>query len=349
MNKIRINISPSSRWALALVAIILIFISCKKYLPEDRETVGPDSQFTKTSYEPVLGRNTLFSDNFYEGSTTFPATFKIVNPRRRNGDAAPELTDIFPVTVWKKPYIGDEKSLAEIEEKRETQYRPLFEMFPNSGQLVMWAEAKSNFIRTQPDSGYLFDVELTNSGGRRFYRDLVLKPLKERPYEPSNYDPINGQSLSNGISSARIRIKGVGKERYLSRADVDVFIRKRTDEKTGANTLRFMFLDSLYHPMDPKLFSSTDWDHLVHGFNMRISDTDVVYDVAYPIPLAEVPTRYTAPGFSGFASVNFTFPRLGFGGFRDDGLIGLDFAIYEPGDWEIVFAFKTDTPKFTND
>lgn len=350
MNKLKTKIAGSSR-ALVITVIVatIALISCKKYLPEDRETVGADSQFTITVYEPVLGRTTLYSGNFYQGSTSFPAEFKIVNPRRRNGDAAPELTDMFPVKVWKEPYTSDEKSLAEIEEKREIQNRPLFEMFPHSGQIVMWPEARANFVRSQPDSGYVFDVELTNSGGRRYFRDLLLKPMKERPYEPSNIDPINGQTLSNGIRASRINIKGISKDRYMGTYDVDVFIRKRTDDTNPANTLRFMFLDSLYQPINPALFSSTDWENLVHGFDMKMSETDVTYTVAYPIPLAAIPTQYTAQGFAGFASVNFSYPRLGFGGFSDNGYIGLDFAIYEPGDWEIVFAFKTDNPKFAND
>lgn len=336
---------------LGVTALLLAIavVSCKKYLPEDRETVGGDSQFTKTEYEPVLGRTTLFSENFYQGSTSFPADFKIVNVRRRNGAAAPELTENFPVLVWKQAYTGEEETLQEIEDKREIQNRPLLEMFPHSGQIVMWAAAKSSFIKTQPDSGYAFDVEVTNSGGRRYYRDLYLKPFKERPFEPSNRDAITGQSTSNGIFPSQLRIKGASKDRYLSSYDVDVFIRKRTDIVKPGNTLRFMFLDTLYQPMNPDLFSSTDWKHLVHGFNMQKTDTSVVYDVAYPIPLADIETRYTIPGSGQFARVQFSFPRLGFGGTYDDGLLGLNFAIYEPGDWEIVFAFKTDNPKFNND
>ena len=82
---------------------------------------------------------------------------------------------------------------------------------------------------------------------------------------------------------------------------------------------------------------------------MKMTDSSVTYDVAYPIPLVNLETRFTSPGSGRLASVKFMFPRLGFGGFRDDGLVRLDFAIYEPGDWEIVFAFKTDNPKFKND
>lgn len=332
-----------------ILLIVMIAISCKKYLPQDRDTVGADSQFTKTVYEPVLGRTTLFSENFYQGSTSYPADFRIVNLKKRNGENADELTQNFPVLVWKKDYTGEEQSIAEIEAKRETQNRPLLEMYPHSGQIVMWGASRSSFIRTQPDSGYVFDIEVSNSGGRRFYRNMLLKPFKERPYEPSNFDPVTGQPLSNGVFASEIKIKGEAKGRYLSFYDVDVFIRKRFDVPTPGNSLRFMFLDTMYKPMNPALFSSTDWDHVVHGFNRVTTDTSVVYEVAYPIPLAPVATRYTVPGNPNLAHVEFTFPRLGFGGMGDNGKLALNFAIYEPGDWEIVFAFKTDNPKFTND
>ena len=327
---------------------IVLFVSCKKFLPQERETVGPDSQFPQDVYQPVLGRTTEFSGNFFKGSTTYPATFKIINPHRRNGDAAPELTDLFPVMVWKEAYDGKETSIAEIEAKRQLENRPIFEINAHSGQFIMWAEGKSSFLRCQPDSGYLFDVELSNSGGRRIYRNLKLMPFRERPYEPSNYDIISGQPLSNGIFPSVVSsIKGVQSGRYLSSNDIDVYIRKISSATPG-NTLTFRFLDTLYNPINPTHFATTNWQGLVHGFNMKMDSTGVTYDVAFPIPLTQLPTKYTSPDGS-MARVFFSYSRLGFAGVREDAILGLDFAIYDPGDWEIVFAFKNDNPKFDND
>jgi hypothetical protein len=331
---------------LCVVFIGCGIISCKKYLPQERETVGADSRFTQDLYQPVLGRTSFFTNNFYKGSTTFPSTFKIVNARRRNGDAALELTDVFPVKVWKKAYDGTEKSIAEIEEKRTEEYRPIFEIGPHSGTFTMWAEGRSSFLRSLPDSGYLFDVEVTNSGGRRYYRDLKLTPLRERPFEPSNYDAVSGQPLMNGVYPSIVNlIKGETKGRYLWAFDIDVYIRKISN---NSNTLTFKFLDTLYNLMNPALFATTKWSELVHGFNMKMTDTSVTYDVSYPIPLVKLPTKFTTED-GDRARVSFTYDRLGFGGSREHALLGLDFAIYEPGDWEIVFAFKNDNPKFTND
>ncbi len=332
-----------------LICVVALTVSCKKFLPQERETVGADSQFTQDTYQPILGRTNIFSGNFYKGSTTYPSTFKILNQRRRNGSPAPELTDVFPVMVWKKAYDGTEKSLAEIEAKREKQYRPIFEVSPHSGEFTLWAEGSSAFLRPLPDSGYLFDVELSNSGGRRYFRNFKLMPYRERPYEPSNYDPISGQSQSNGINPSVVNlIKGVRSGRFLGGGDIDVYVSKLSTAPIPGNTLTFKFLDSLYKPMNPKLFATTNWAGLIHGFDMKITDTSVSYKVAYPIPLAQVPTVYTSPD-GRRARVSFTYSRLGFGGIREDAVLGLDFTIYQKGDWEIIFAFKNENPKFSND
>jgi hypothetical protein len=118
MNMRMQNIINSRRYYLIAGLAVLAVSACKKYLPKERETVGADSQYTIDTYQPVLGRTTFYTDNFYQGSTTYPSDFKIVNPRRRNGDPAPELTDVFPVMVWKKAYDGNEKSVGEIEAKQ---------------------------------------------------------------------------------------------------------------------------------------------------------------------------------------------------------------------------------------
>src|ERR1700712_2499339 len=97
-----------------VVAGILVFASCKKLLPQDRDTIGADSKYTQVLYEPILGRTTIFANNFYAGSTNYPATFKIVSPKRYDGSVATELDSLFPVLVWKSTYNGLEKSLADI-------------------------------------------------------------------------------------------------------------------------------------------------------------------------------------------------------------------------------------------
>src|SRR5699024_2624673 len=118
--------------------------------------------------------------------------------------------------------------------------------------------------------------------------------------------------------------------------------------KTYTGTLTFRFLDSSLHPINPAKFNLTNWETLVHGFNMEKTDTYVRYDVAYPIPLVEMPTAYTTNNGKQ-ASVTFVFDRLGFGNKREVDKMTFNFNIYEPGDWEIIFWFKKDNPKFEDD
>ncbi len=330
---------------------VLFAAGCQKFFPEDRESISSESLFIETAFEPVLGRTTLYTKIFSNPNqgTSYPVEFKIVNMRKFNGDPAPELTDIFPVQVWKQAYTGEEESLKEIEDKRVLENRPLFEVRKHSGDVVMWSEARSAFVSPQPDSGYVFDIELSNSGGRRYFRNMRLKPFRERAFEPTTINAITGQSVNSRITpSIMYGMTGAKTNEYIGAGDVHVFIRKAAVPSATGNTLKFMFLDTLFKPMNPQLFDETDWDRLVHGFNKTFTDTSVVYNVAYPIPAAQLPTRYT--NFDGSrASVMFKFSRIAYGGMRDQCGVGLNFAIYEKGDWEIVFAFVRDNPKFAND
>lgn len=338
---------------LAIAGTVMAGVaSCKKYVPEYRDALSAEAGFAQTAFEPVVGRTTMYSNVFSNpnNSSSYPIEFKMVNARRFNGEAAPELTDVFPVKVWKQAYTGLEKSLEEIEAKREVEYHNVFEVRKHSGDFVMWSSSSSNFIRCQADSGYVFDIEMSNSGGRRYFRGMRLMPFRERPYEPSNLNAITGQSVANGITPTyMVNIVGDSMRRILGNFEVDVFIREASPETvTGKNTLSFLFLDKYYKPINPNKFALTDWNNLLHGFNMRMSDTRVTYDVAYPMPLINLPTRYTtADGRR--ASVRFAYSRIGFGGMRETSVIGLDFSIFQEGNWEIVFAFKTDNPKFTDD
>jgi hypothetical protein len=63
-------------------------------------------------------------------------------------------------------------------------------------------------IKAQPDSGYVFDVEMSNSGGRKYFQNMRLMPLRERPYEPSNLDPVTGQGTSISVNPSGINNVG---------------------------------------------------------------------------------------------------------------------------------------------
>lgn len=332
------------RICLTLLTGSIALSACKKNLPDERLSIANDSQYTQYLYQPVLGRNTLFTNNFQYGNSSRPLDFKIVNMRSFNGEPAPELTNNYPVTVWKTAYDGTEKSLAEIEAKRTTENHPLFEVRPHSGEFMMWAAANSNMVKAQPDSGYVFDVEMSNSGGRKYYQNFRLRPLRERPYEPSNLDPVTGQGTSVSVNPTSVFITGERGQLLNTRDDVQVLFKKAGN----GNSITFKFADTLSNPIDPNKFAATDWANLVHGFNMVKDATKVKYEVAYPIPCSAYPTKYTT--LSGDqARVVFRFNRQAFGNIQQQCYLAFNFNIYQKGDWEITFWFKRDKPKFDND
>lgn len=339
--------SLTSFYLLFIGIAVMMTASCKKDLPDDRLALGADAIFTSTIYSPVLGRNTLFTDNFNSGTGSgLPLDFKIINMRRRDGSPAPELTENFPVLVWKKAYTGKETSLEEIESKRAVENHPLFEVRQHSGQFLMWSNSNASFVKARPDSGYVFDVEVSNSGGRRYFKDFKLMPYRERAFEPSNLDPITGQAQSLGvIPTGAMNLVGERTGNFLNFYDMEAVFNKKNS--TG-NSLTFKFKDSLNNTIDPALFNTTKWKELVHGFNMKMTKEQVTYDVSYPIPSVEFPTIYTNPSGSRSRAV-FRFERVGYGNNLIQAYLALDFSIYERGDWEIIFKFKGERPKFTND
>jgi hypothetical protein len=214
----------------------------------------------------------------------------------------------------------------------------------------MWSSANSSFVRSAPDPGYAFDVKVSNSGGVRYFRNLTLAPFRERPYEPSIYDPVTGLAALPYVSPLFIsNMIGDSSQLNLTLKDVQVYFHKDTaTAKSDVNTLTFKFLDSSYHPIDPAKFNLTNWATLVHGFNMQQTSEYVRYDVAYPIPLINYPTIYTSTDGT-MANTVFSYNRIGYGGFRQTATMTFDFAIYDPGNWEIDFVFPGDSPRFRNE
>ena len=173
---------------------------------------------------------------------------------------------------------------------------------------------------------------------------MRLKPYREVPVEPTTQSPVTGQTtyIGTGPSSwSNIFGKRSGQLIY----NIGVVFHKISDE---GQSLTFQFYDTLQNAINPKKFNLTDWAHLVHGFDMQMTDTGVTYQVAYPIPLTNLKTRYTTTdGLK--AHVAFSYDRMGFGDSRVVADLQLNFAIYEPGQWQIKFLFLDDNPNFDDE
>ncbi|MHA4894981.1 DUF5007 domain-containing protein [Pedobacter sp. PWIIR3] len=362
--------------ALILLTAVIAFSGCRKIfnLPDERDYLSTRADFTRKDFDPILGRTNDYKDIFNADNSTFPMTFEILNPRFGDGRPATDMLQAKPVLVWTGEYTGKETSLAEIEAKRKIENHPILEM-KNSGELIFWNSATRDIIAPRdsvvyPQNVRYFDVRVTNSGGSRVIKNLTVTPRIDVPYEPADdYNQITGlPNTTTPGGKARIYnypnvsgiIRGATTNTQFDGARnpntglIYMYIRKYTGDDANGSTLRFKFLDKDSVAIDPVKFGDTKWDQLVHGFNKKMTKTYVKYDVAYPIPLARVPSMYTAGGVTSTtggdqAYVEFSFSRLGFGNVRETGKISTNFKIFEKGDWEIVFHFKTVNPKFEND
>ncbi len=338
----------------ALLSLIgLLVVSCKK-APAERDYLSTKASFATVSvYEPILGRTILYKTGFNSDGSSYPLTFSLQNLRHADRTPAPELSQLSESLEWTGLYNGTEKTLKEIEDKRKVVSKPFFEIRPGSGDFI-FRQFSSQVIKPYPNDGYLFDVKISNNGNERVIANLRLRPIQEIPYEPYEYDPYTR------IRKTETRVNANGTTytaAFVNHATMsNVYVTRDTlmndslsriyFKRTGnGNSLTFKFFDKDSVIIDPAKFNLTKWNELIHGFNLTQTSTQVSYDVAYPIPLTDLDTKYAK---SGKAVINIGYTRTGFNNARIDANLLLNFGIYEKGDWVIVFKFKR-TPRFQNE
>ncbi|WP_316823929.1 DUF5007 domain-containing protein [Pedobacter miscanthi] len=351
---------------LFLFAVIMLFSACKKIFefPEEKEFLSPDLNYKEKLLQPILGR-TLILGSLNSASSTLPLQLEIVNARFGNGRPVTDLFQLRPTYVWTAPYTGLEKTLEEIASKRKLENHPLFEV-RGSGQFIFWGSSSNELVKPRaadssnfPQDSRFFDLKVTNSGGTMMLKDFEIRMFRERPYEPSNdFNYYSGkvayadEVTKKGINYLLANINnvlGVSTKKNMvnnsTTKNLVVYIRPFTGGNGHNLRIKVLGRDSV--ALNPKLFGETKWTTMLHAFNMQKTDEYVQYDVAYPIPLAPLPTVYAPNGTRAVTKIEYS--RLGPSGIRQFSSFGIDFAIFKEGDWEIVFHFKNENPKFEDD
>lgn len=334
---------------------VMMGLSCQKSVAVN-DYLSLNANFNRLDiYQPFLGRTTYQSNEFNADGSSYPMSFAIDSARHADGTPAPELFVKHRVHVWLRDYTGKETSIDSIESKRGWAEKPFLDIVQGSGDFVFW-DAPAGEIRTYPDSGYIFNVKITNKGNERTLENFKLQPLPPQPYAPSEYDNYTGarkmetRTRPDGSSYTVPFVNHpsfmtnmyINKDTLMADSLVSVLIYKSGDL---TNSLTFRFLDQQLNPIDPATFKPFNynildnglWEKLVHGFNMVKTNTFVKYTVAYPLPLTSIQTDYAV---SGQAHSGFLYSRRGNGGGRIDASFGMDYAIYEPGEWNITFYFR---------
>jgi len=352
---------------MGLATLSMVVVSCKELydLPEDKDFISDNLSYSSKVLEPKLGRTTVFT-NLNVDNSTLPMTFEIVNPRFGDGRQALDFLQVVPTYEWIAEYDGKETSLEEIEKKRRLVEKPMFEIDSN-GRFILHASSNNELIEPRPVDTVLktqdirfFDLKMSNSGGVRYIKDFQFIPWRQLDYEPTDLNPYTGEIAPDPISPKDPRKRAyivpgwlnnvVGQHTNVNLVNndqkKDVVVYFREFEGGNGHKLRFVFLNKDGNPIHPEDFNETKWDNLVHGFNKTITPEYVEYDVAYPIPLTSFTTPYSS---GGWARADFSYSRIGWGGTRITASFGLNFRIFKKGDWEIVFHFQNDNPKFDNE
>lgn len=357
------------RQAICLLAWSIICCACSDLynLPDDKDFLSEEINYSNKVLEPTLGRTSVFSSLNLQNSTT-PLKFEIVNARYGDGRPVDDIFMVKSAYEWIAEYNGKETSIEEIEKKRRLVERPMFEV-DDHGRLILWNSSNNESIEPRPKDTVLkthdirfFDLKVTNTGGMRIIKDFQIIPWRELKYSPNHdINPYTGgvaphpkypkdpkkrnyltPSWMNGIVGEKSNSSLINND---DRKDVVVYIQEY--EGTGnQSTIRFKFMDKDGQFMNPKLFNETKWDQLVHGFNLVFNEEYVQYDVAYPMPLVAINTPYVN---GNNATVKFAYSRLGWGGGLVIADFGMNFQIHRAGNWEMIFHFTNDNPKFDNE
>ncbi|GAA4807311.1 DUF5007 domain-containing protein [Olivibacter ginsenosidimutans] len=358
-----------AKYAILGISLALFGLqSCQKVydLPDEQEFLSPNINYPNQVFEPIIGRTTELGSPNTDNSTK-PLTFEIVNARYGDGRPVTDIFQVRPTYVWTGEYTGLETTLEEIEAKRKIEERPMFEVL-ESGKFVLWGSSSNDLIEPRPtDSSNLvqdrryFDLKISNVGGETIIKDFQLIPWRELPYEPNNdidpytggvardpKDPRNPNKRDYILPSNFDNIIGAQSNLNLANNDKqkDIVVYIRPFEGGNGHNLRFAFMGPDSTLIDPAKFNETRWDELVHGFNRVNTSEYVQYDVAYPIPLTTVTTDYAS---GGSAHVEFSYYRLGFNSVRTTAHLGFNFKIFREGDWEVVFHFRRELPKFEDE
>lgn len=337
--------------AMLLLCLGLMGGCYKSGLPEVQDYLSKDMNFKQSSFLVNLGRSNVYTQIFNADYSSEPLNFKIQNMRHFDGSPAPELSVATKTKYWDDYYTGREGSITEIEGKRHAESRPLLDMRENSGELFFW---NTDSTKVKPGI-YFFDVQVSNKVGSHLFENLILNVRLPHPYEPYEFDDSTGLRLPDqegGILHPSSLSGAVDElERELPSDSVVVYFHKKNADK---NTVTFKFFDADSLPISLTNYNMTEWDSLrfnsaatgdyvwPFAFDRKFSpdSMSVTYDVTNPFPiLADVG--------SDKASISFKYNRISFGK-RVNSSIGLTFALFEPGAWEIIFKYKIN-PKFEDD
>ncbi|RFS25076.1 DUF5007 domain-containing protein [Chitinophaga silvatica] len=331
--------------------ISLVISGCyKQLLPGEKPYFNKDCNFSKSDFIVYPDRINSFISIFNPANSTQPMKVEITNATHEDGSPAPELFTQVDAAQWKDYYSGLEKSVAEIEAKRTTAKRPAFDVRATSGDIVYWPVDTA----VVKPGNYVFDVVVSNDGGKKTFQKFKLHVRRPRPYEPWYFDDVTGERTKNGsnYNYPRPSLNNVQDDQNNNLKDEDAVIWYRwKSSATNTFSIKMFNKDSL--PISLSKMNKTTWDSLKYfsvianlnvpiSFNRRFSEdsTVVTYDRTNPYPIM-------ADLFGERSGITLAFERR-FQGQRSISNIYVPLAFFRAGAWDVIVKFNKNI-RFEND
>lgn len=307
---------------LLFVMGIALLIGCKK--EEKVGFISPAIAYTTKTLTVVTGRGIIMSAALALDESTKPIEASILSIHDENGKEFTELMNYKVDTYyWTGTPTGLETSLDQINKIRVPIKRPAIDINPTNGQIIIYAEAKDATIF--PQGRYIFDIKVKNSGGELIIKNALT--INTTPAGPYSY----AFSGVDGISGLDVKIE-------------------KASASTGPTKLIVKTLKMDGTPIDPKTLLGYDYGTAAnpnlkdwHNLGLQkidkyteFSDRLEIETPGVPIPvIGGLPTGNGIPVWS---------ERIDM--YNNSSAIGryfnywFDFAIYEPGTWNITIQLK---------
>ncbi|MBO9153676.1 DUF5007 domain-containing protein [Chitinophaga sp. GCM10012297] len=307
------NIAIKSALCLALLGGVLY--GCRKVELQDGY-IADTIRYKDKIITLETGRDIMKGDLILD-RTTGPVTVELVDIHTKDGKPAPEMLQEVDAVEWKEEFTGQEKSLEELEAKKQIVKRPVFEINKSDGRLIFRKESYDM------EAGvYMIDVKVTNGAGSRILKDAVeVNVVKGKDFEYRNdyawivcadYDWDNCAPYFDSVNITIESFKYMG----------------------PGSMMTWKFKDPNGNLMDPSKFPEgskqkgkrlEDFVFAYRKFSDRLE-----YDCAFPFNAGSSPREFEwwVPGSS--------FGRND----RYDMFSAVFFQIFRPGKWEIVWRVQ---------
>lgn len=146
------------------LAVTLFAISCTKDSSDG--FLSPALKYTNPSIKVAVGASLIQSGAMVTDESTKPLEFTIDGIYTEDGKRADKVLGYKVDTYfWQAEYTGKEKTVQELDTKRQKVNRPAIDINPENGNIVIYPEATDTLLLTK--GKYTIDVKVKNSSGER--------------------------------------------------------------------------------------------------------------------------------------------------------------------------------------